>query len=155
MTSILLCYATMSGNTELAARLIEKGIKSEGLEVITYDLADMDATILKEYEAIILGSYTWGDGDLPDECLDFYDDLQEIDLHGKKVAIFGSGDSSYPTYCGAVDVLEKALKDCGAKLLIDKLKVELDPIGEEYDQCILFGQTFARQLKMELISYLK
>lgn len=43
-----------------------------------------EASILEQYDGIILGAYTWGDGDLPDDFLDFYDAMDSIDLTGKK-----------------------------------------------------------------------
>lgn len=144
---ILICYATLSGNTELVARLIEKGLREKGLEVVSGDMAQMTATELLDYDAFILGTYSWGDGDLPEECLDFYEDLVNLDLTGKKAAVFGSGDPSYPTYCGAVDELYKGVSTAHADLLLDKLKIELDPVGDEYRQCMTFGERFAEKLQ--------
>ncbi len=36
---------------------------------------DMEAVELENYDGILFGTYTWGDGDLPYELEDFYDDM--------------------------------------------------------------------------------
>ena len=65
-----------------------------------------------------------GDGDLSDEITGFYDELETIDLTGKMVAAFGSGDTSYGHFARAVDILEEALKTQGCEILIKGLKVD-------------------------------
>lgn len=40
----------------------------------------------EEADICVVATYTYGDGDLPDEIVDFYEDLQEIDLSGKSSA---------------------------------------------------------------------
>lgn len=143
MKPILLGFASLSGNTEYAARTIEKGLLSQGVYADIYDLAEMDANQLRDYDGIILGTYSWGDGDVPEECLDFYDGLEALHLDEKLIAVFGTGDPSYPDFCGAVDRLYDQLMNSGANIVMDRLKIELDPVGEEYQLCLQFGQQFA------------
>ncbi len=57
----------------------------------------------------LLGAYTWGDGELPDEFLDFMDEMLELDWKEAVTALFGSGDTSYRLYCGALDELEERM----------------------------------------------
>jgi flavodoxin I len=59
----------------------------------------------------LLGAYTWGDGELPDDFLDFYDEMDRIQLIGKKAAVFGSCDSAYPKFGAAVDIVIKKLNE--------------------------------------------
>ncbi|MBL3628950.1 flavodoxin domain-containing protein, partial [Bacillus sp. RHF6] len=87
MGKILLVYATMSGNTEAMADLIEKGLQEAEAEADRFEAMDIDdAQLLNEYDHIIMGTYTWGDGDLPDEFLDLAEDMDEIDFSGKSCA---------------------------------------------------------------------
>ena len=72
-----------------------------------------------------------GDGELPFEAEDFHEDLENIDLSGKKVAVFGSGDTAYELFCEAVTIFEERLVERGAELVQEGLKIELAPEDEE------------------------
>lgn len=95
MGNVLLVYATMSGNTEAMADLIEKGLIQAQASVDRYEAMDIHAELFNDYEYILLGTYTWGDGDLPDEMLDIAEDMENLEFTGKTFALFGSGDTSY------------------------------------------------------------
>lgn len=143
LTKVIVVYASMTGNTEEMAEAIAAGVKEAGVEVVYKEAFDAKASELEQYDAIIVGAYTWGDGELPDEILDFYEELDEIDLNGKKAAVFGSGDSSYPIYCGAVDTIEAKLKELGAEIVAESLKVEYNPSDAEKEQCKELGRQVA------------
>ncbi len=70
---------------------------------------------LMDYDLLLLGSSTWGAGDLQDDWYSFVDQLKNKDLTGKRVALFGCGDSaSYPdTFCDALSVLYDDLAGTG------------------------------------------
>ncbi|RXT05239.1 flavodoxin [Ammoniphilus sp. CFH 90114] len=146
MNKVLLVFASMSGNTEGIAHLVAEGIKQAGKEVDIKEIFDATAKDLLEYDGIILGAYTWGDGELPDDFLDFYDDMDATNLTGKKAAVFGSGDHAYLHFCAAVDILENKLQECGAELVQEGLKIEMSPTSAEEEQCKDFGRKFAAQL---------
>jgi len=59
-----------------------------------------------------------------------------------KSAVFGSGDTGYAIYCGAVDVIEEKLKERGAVILQDSLKIEYGPNAAEKEACRQFGRQF-------------
>ncbi|MCY9183991.1 flavodoxin [Bacillus halotolerans] len=147
MGKILLVYATMSGNTEAMADLIEKGLQEAEAEVDRFEAMDIDdAELFNDYEHIILGTYTWGDGDLPDEFLDLAEEMEALDFTGKTCAVFGSGDTAYEYFCGAVDTLEEKIKERGGEIVLPSVKVEMNPEGEEEEEVLKeFGRQFARK----------
>ncbi len=147
LNKFVMIFASMSGNTEEMADHIAGAIREAGNEIEVIDIMDTPkASILEEYDGIILGAYTWGDGDLPDDFLDFYDEMEEIQLAGKKAAVFGSCDSAYPKYGAAVDILEEKLRERGAEVVIKGLKVELTPEDEDVEKCLQFGSEFVKYL---------
>lgn len=91
MSKVIVVYASMTGNTEEMAEAIVAGAQEAGVEVVSKEAFDANAADLLEYDGIIIGAYTWGDGELPDEILDFYEELEGLDLSGRKAAVFGSG----------------------------------------------------------------
>ncbi|ANF97364.1 flavodoxin [Paenibacillus bovis] len=143
MPKILIVFASMTGNTEEMADLIAEGITSAGGVAELKQSMDVDADILLEYDAVMLGAYTWGDGELPDEFLDFYEDMDNLDLNGKKAAVFGSGDTAYDQYAAAVDLLTDKLRERGAEIVQESLKIELNPSAEDKETCRSFGKQFA------------
>lgn len=143
MGNILLVYATMSGNTEAMADLIEKGLLEAGASVDRHEAMDIDAELLNDYEHIIFGTYTWGDGDLPDELMDIAEDMENLEFTGKTFALFGSGDTSYEFFCGAVDELEKTITSRGGRVVLPSVKIEMNPEGSEEEELKEFGRQFA------------
>ncbi|WP_216831679.1 flavodoxin [Alkalihalobacterium elongatum] len=148
MSEVLLVYASMSGNTEAIADLIEEGLQEESMNVTKLEVMDCDAEQLNAFDAIILGAYTWGDGELPDEFLDLYDEMAGLDLTNKQFAVFGSGDTAYEIFCGAVDLLEAMIEERNGQIVQPGLKIELGPDGEE-ETCKGFGREFAKKVKLE------
>jgi flavodoxin I len=146
MKKIIMVYASMSGNTEEIANIIAEGINEQEIDLQVKEVMDVTASELEKYDGIILGSYTWGDGELADEFLDFYDDMDSLNLTGKKAAAFGSGDHAYEHFCAAVDILEEKLVQMGAELVQEGLKIEMSPSDKEKEVCREFGRNFIDSL---------
>ncbi|MBW7476871.1 flavodoxin [Paenibacillus oenotherae] len=147
MSEIIIVFASMTGNTETMADAIAEGVRSQGIEPVVKFVMDTNAAELVNYEGIILGAYTWGDGELPDEFLEFYEEMNSIDLSGRRSAVFGSADSSYALYGAAVDILLEKLKELGAENVLEGMKIELNPSSEEEEALRDFGRQFASAVK--------
>ena len=145
---VAIVFASMTGNTEEMAEIIESKVGSLGVPVSAFqiDFDDIEAADLTRYDAILLGTYTWGDGDLPFEIEDFYDNLEDVDLTGKKIALFGSCDSFYPEYGAAIDTMGERFKAIGAEIVLDYLKVDLAPELEDVKRCEDFAEAFVDKL---------
>lgn len=147
MTKVILIYASMTGNTEEMAEAVSAGILAAGGTPTVKMAYDAEAEDLLGYDGIVLGAYTWGDGDLPDEFVEFYEDMDHLDLAGSKAAVFGSGDTGYAEYCVAVDILGDKLKARGAEIVLEGLKMELCPSAEEKLVCRQFGESLVRSIQ--------
>jgi flavodoxin I len=148
MAKIILIFASMTGNTEMMADAVAEGVREAGEELEIKDImAGVTASELEDYDGILLGAYTWGDGELPDDFLDFYDEIDHVHLIDKKAAVFGSCDSAYPEYGAAVDILMKKLTERGAEVYPHGLKVELTPDKNDEETCRKFGKQFVALLK--------
>ena len=137
---ILVLYASLTGNTESMAEAVAEGVKAAGAEPVLKEVMDVRVADLLAYEGFIFGSYTWGDGELPDEFLDFYDDLDDVDLSGRKAGVFGSGETAYAEFCASVDLLSAKLTERGAELVGEGLKIELNPAAAEKEACRELGR---------------
>ena len=146
MLKAIIVYGSTTGNTELLASYIGQGINKAGVNVTVRDVTDVDAEELVNYDIILLGSSTWGEGELQDDFLAFYNDMDQITLRGKKAAAFGPGDSSYELFCEAVNLIEAQLRDCGATIIADGLKIDGDVINAE-KEAIEWGKRVASAVK--------
>jgi len=138
----IIVFASMTGNTEWIADSIANELRRNGDHVEIKDAFDAYAEELTSYDRILVGSYTWGDGDLPDEMLGFFEDLQKTDLTGKLAAAFGSGDSFYDSFAGAVDLLEETLKEQGCEIVTKGLKVDQESEERMEALCQSFAKEF-------------
>jgi flavodoxin I len=92
MKTIAIFYGSSTGNTQSVAEAISK--KLSGNEVYLYDVSKAKAEDVEKFDNIILGTSTWGFGDLQDDWDSFLPVLAKANLEGKTVALFGLGDSS-------------------------------------------------------------
>ena len=116
MEKIGIFYGSTTGITEsVAYRLAElMHVKKEDI----HDVARSKPSEIGQYELLLLGSSTWGSGDLQDDWYDFLDGLQALDLKDKKAALFGCGDETMSdTFCSGVGELYERLKPTGIEFI--------------------------------------
>ncbi len=114
MSKTIVVYGSTTGTCESIAQTLGSKL---GAEVI--DVASLSADQLQEADNILLGTSTWGAGELQDDWYDGVETVKGADLSGKQVAIFGCGDSaSYSdTFCSAMKELYDAAQEAGATLV--------------------------------------
>ncbi len=114
MSKTIVVYGSTTGTCESIAQNIGSQLDAEVINV-----ADLSADQLAEADNILLGTSTWGAGELQDDWYDGVNVVKSADLSGKKVAIFGCGDSaSYSdTFCGGMKELYDAAQAAGATLV--------------------------------------
>ncbi len=133
MSKVLIIYGSTTGNTEMVAEQIADHLEEHA--PVTQDVADTKPEDLLGYDLLVMGSSTWDDGLLQTDFREFADELK-VDLSGKKIAVFGLGDSSYPAFCEAANLLEEMVESTGAELLLDSLKLDGFPDDEENEEKI-------------------
>ncbi len=112
--SIAVIYGSTTGMTAEVAANIASALGAECLNV-----AEVSADNLAVFDALILGSSTWGAGDLQDDWEANIGVLEGASLAGKKVAVFGTGDSLgfADTFCDAMARLRDAAAAAGATIV--------------------------------------
>ena len=115
-----LFYGSDTGNTELDAELIVKTF--QGIAPVSIDLFNVgkvDLMRMQDYDRLIVGCPTWNIGQLQDDWDLKFDQLDQLDLSGKRVAMFAPGDQfGYPeNYCDAIGIIGKKLEERGAELV--------------------------------------
>ncbi len=116
--SVKVIFGSTTGMTEAVAGKIASALGGEAFNVASADASAFDADL------IVLGSSTWGVGDLQEDWAAKLDEVKAC-LAGKKVAVFGLGDSVgfADSYCVAAQTIADAAKDSGATLVGEILKI--------------------------------
>lgn len=130
MSKALIVFGSTTGNTEAAAIHVEAALRAKGLETVLKNVQDVEpAGLAAGFNLVVLGCSTWGDEDieLQDDFVPLYENLDQAELKGRKVAVFGCGDTSYTHFCGAVDAIEERALALGAVLAAGSLKIDGDP----------------------------
>jgi len=117
MKKIGLFYASSTGNTENMATEIKESLA--GLNITLHDIAQSANDEMTKYDALIIGSSTWGDGDLQDDWEDYIGNLDNAELSGKTVALFGLGDQEeYPDhFLSAMGTIYEKIVSLGANVV--------------------------------------
>lgn len=118
LNSVGIFFSTSTGNTETVAEYI-----ADATGGYLSEISECDPSELLGHDSIILGCPTWNhgmddhqSGTAMDDFL--YETLPSLDLTGKKVAVFGCGDSSAycDSYCDAAGEVYDNLVAKGCKM---------------------------------------
>jgi flavodoxin I len=115
MKKAAIFYGSSLGNTQFVAEKIHAHLP----EADCISVSEATPYHIKQYQWLILGTSTWGIGNLQDDFEPFVELLINQDLKGKTIALFGLGDQhTYPdTFCNGMGKLYELLQDKGAQFI--------------------------------------
>lgn len=124
MKKIGIFYGSSTGTCESLAEQLAGELGVAESDVRSAD--KLTAELANTYDVLVLGTSTWGDGELQDDWYDAIKVLKGMDLHGKSVALFGCGDSeSYcDTFCDGMGILYEDLKNTGCTFLGNRVSTD-------------------------------
>ena len=124
-------YGSNGGATETAAEKIKDALD---LEADLHDIANTEMEKFDEYTQIIIGTSTWGEGELQDDWEKCFEDFEDVDFSGKTVAFFGLGDQEgyEENFQDAMGILHDAAVEKGANVVGNGWPTE----GYEYEESI-------------------
>lgn len=141
-------YATITGNNEEVADIVNDRLSKRGVQVEETEMSQTDIDEFAQADILVVCAYTYDEGALPEEGLDFYDDLQDADLTGKFFGVAGSGDKFYGEYYNAaVDKFDAALEKTGAKRGAKQVKIDLEPYEEDVERLDHFAEELVTAAK--------
>jgi len=83
------------------------------------NVSDLD---LRKYKKICIGTFTWGYGKIPRDVKEWIVENKDL-LSNKFFYLFGSGNSIYPKFCGALDNIEIILQSLDSEVY-NKVKID-------------------------------
>lgn len=131
MVSFLIAYASWSGNTAEVAEMIEEMLIKQGVLVTSFRIGGDVLPDPNQYDAMIIGSFTWGKGETPAEVKDF---VADIGYKPPVVYVFGTGDTQFggdDLFCNAAVKLARFYNSA-----IQPLRIEQSPRGKQEAEVI-------------------
>ena len=142
---IAIVYSSKTGNTkELTQRICQLFLK-KNVRVSLFRIEQFPVQNLSKFAAVVVGTYTWGNGEIPQEMIELYRAFETQDVKKVMTGIIGTGDSGYPKFCGAVDEFRDMLYF--HTNLIVTLKIEVSLQLKDIDRCRRFVDIFLDQLR--------
>lgn len=121
---INILVGSMTGTAEMVAEDMQATIEAESdhaVEILLMD--DLDESVFDRDGVFLIVTSTYGQGEVPDNALDFYEALTEKrpDLSSVRFGVFGLGDSTYAdTYNQGGARFETVLRELGASQIGDR-----------------------------------
>jgi flavodoxin I len=117
MNKTAIIYSFNTRKTGKVAERIREAFGEDQVEMVNAE--EVTGEQFKGFDRIIMGVATWFDGELPNYWDEFLPDLEDLDLTGKKIALFGLGDQKgYPeNFLDGVGIMAGILEQLGATLV--------------------------------------
>ncbi|WP_261805695.1 flavodoxin domain-containing protein [Lapidilactobacillus luobeiensis] len=126
MEKIGLIYASRTGHNRRIAEYLQQQFTTLGQTVSLINVEQVQISDLEKLSGFIMISYTFHDGQIPDEALTFFDELQTADLRGKVYAVTGSGSIKHQHFGRALDYFDQVFNHLGALRATAVLKIDQD-----------------------------
>lgn len=105
-------------------------LQVEGFDLLPVNKKTVSSIDISGYDTLVIATSTLGDGEIPPVFRVLAPQFRE--LENKNIALFGSGNSIYPYFCGALDVFENFL---GKKnRILFKFKFEEFPLERDIQE---------------------
>lgn len=126
---ILMVGFSKTGNTYMFMDYLKKF--NNNIDEYRFNIRESVDLDVSPYDLIILGTNTWGDGKMPKNCKQFV--IDNALKYNKEWIVFGTGNSIFANFCGAVDGACRILSETNNKVLFKFKYEQRFNIDEMYD----------------------
>jgi flavodoxin I len=117
MKRIGIFYSFSTVKTAQAVKMLVEALGKENIDLVNAETVTEDQ--IRSFDNLIFGVPTWFDGELPNYWDEFVPALEDMNLGGKRIAIFGNGDQKNYTenFVDGIGIMADILEGRGAKLI--------------------------------------
>ena len=122
-------FASQTGNGETIAMELAEQARQSGLVAELHSLGTQRPASLRKVKYAVFVISTHGEGDPPDDALDWFEYLEgprAPQLESLQFAVLALGDRSYSQFCAAGQNFEALLIKQGARVFADRTDCDLD-----------------------------
>jgi MioC protein len=115
----------MTGTAQLVAQELELAWEDDELQVETLLMDQLDSSVFEREGIFLIVTSTYGQGDVPDNAKNFYEDLKakRPDLSRVRYGVFGLGDRTYAeTFNFGGKRFDDILSELGAQRIGERVK---------------------------------
>ena len=143
-TELNILWASMSGNAEDVAKLLNDKAQKMGFITNKVELNDVSMTEFASMKNVAIITSTTGEGDLPTNGEDFWDDLNASskELQNLNYSVCALGDRSHDIFCGAGKKVDEKLIQLKANKVLDRQECDGDDSGSDE-----WGNSFLEKIK--------
>ncbi len=128
---LLIAFGSQSGNAESLAKKLVKEANTKGFTAQAAGLDSLQSADLLHKQNLLLITSTWGEGDMPDNAVAFWDSLNQNGtspkLAGLNYSVLALGDKNYAdTFCLAGRKLDERLEQLGACRVHPRVDCDVD-----------------------------
>ena len=122
-------FGSESGNAEGLADQTVKAAVAAGFKAKAVSMGDIKPAKLKGVENLLVLVSTWGEGDPPENAIDFVEAFmgdKAPKLEGTRFSVLGLGDTSYEHFCKMGKDFDARLEALGAQRVFDRKDCDVD-----------------------------
>jgi uncharacterized iron-regulated membrane protein/flavodoxin len=127
--SVLILYATVTGNAESLADKLAGSLRREGFTSEVRDMAQCQPNVLTESNCVLMVVSTYGDGEPPDGVIPFWQALVHgngLNLSGVRFSVLALGNTTFDHFCKCGREFDDALERHGATRIYPRVDCDVD-----------------------------